>query len=137
MCRCMFFFSLFLFMCTSCIRCNRRWVSFLTGNDHKVLPIEVLKADPCKPVQQYLRGRVHSICLIKAYIHAVKLFTCGKGVSEGRKQKCFLCFFLWCMCCTVDQKGSEFCNLGASGVPQHWLHVVHAQWHKLFFTIHI
>lgn len=25
-----------------------------------------------------------------------------------------------------------FCISGASDVPQHWLHVVHAQWNKLF-----
>lgn len=46
--RCTFFFFLSLFLRTSCVKCSRRWVRFCTENDHKVLPVEVLEADPGK-----------------------------------------------------------------------------------------
>lgn len=55
-----------------------------------------------------------------------------KGKSRNTRQ-----FLPTVPCSATDQKGSGFCISGASGVPQYWLHVVHAQWNKLSWSIHI
>lgn len=77
----LFFISV---MCTSCIRCRRRWVSIYPRNDHKVLLVEFLESDHLNHLSNIQKDVCLSI-LCLCYLSHRNLNSCRRIIYLGKK----------------------------------------------------
>lgn len=125
----LFFISV---MCTSCIRCRRRWVSIYPRNDHKVLLVEFLESDHLNHLSNIQKDVCLSI-LCLCYLSHRNLNSCRRIIYlgkkhdrsvKGKRRNVRKWFFYSTHAPRKKDSDLFFFNFRSFSAPQYCLHIV-------------